>query len=92
MDSELEKNCVQYSRFFFLDKDNLIATLSYSNDCRKYLDIVKLLFPCVHDFIYSLSPTKSKNLEKNKLNTSRAFGKIDDKTLLLSQLDLDING
>jgi hypothetical protein len=92
MNAELEKYCVQYPRFFFLDKETLIETLSHSADCRKYLKAVRILFKSVHEFIYSLSPTKSKNLEKNKLNTSRAFIKIDEKTLLLSQLDLDING
>lgn len=92
MDLELEKTCLEYARFFFLDKETLIETLGNSNDCRKYLNSVRLLFPSVHEFIYALSPTKSKNLEKNKLNTSRATTKTDDKTLVLTQLDLDISG
>jgi hypothetical protein len=93
LDTEIEKNCVQYPRFYLLDKEKIIETLSYSNDCRNYLSTVKLLFPCIQDFIYSLSPTKSNNLEKNKLNTTRAFTHIDESTtLLLTQLDLDING
>jgi hypothetical protein len=93
LDIEIEKNCVQYPRFYLLDKEKIIETLSYSNDCRNYLSTVKLLFPCIRDFIYSLSPMKSNNLEKNKLNTTRAFTHIDESTtLLLTQLDLDING
>jgi hypothetical protein len=81
-------SCIQFPRFYFLSRDQLIETLSYSRDCRNYLEMVKQCFPGVEDLNYSLPTTSPVDGESTTLNSGPKT--INDKNL--SQLEFDING
>ena len=53
-DYRIELRCSEFPRFYFLDKSDLIRTLSYVRDCRKYLGTVRACFPSVRDLVWSV--------------------------------------
>ena len=83
-------NCIQFPRFYFLEREKLIETLSYSKDCRKYSEIVKQCFTGVKDLIYSLP--KRNEEETDKFATKEDSSKNSDLQNNLTQLEFDING
>ena len=87
VETELELSCIQFPRFYFLSRDKLIETQSYSRDCRNYFEAVRLCFGGINDLIYALpSNTEDKQQEEEHVQPIES----DNKNV--SQLELDING
>jgi hypothetical protein len=90
IEKEIELSCIEFPRFYFLPREKLIETLSYSRDCRKYFETVKYCFPGIIDLVYALPPKiKNENEEQTSLNKDNEGQKNND---LNSQLEFDING
>lgn len=80
--NDLEKTRFEFPRFYFLDNEKLIETLSYVRDCRKYISAVRLCFPGVYDLVFQL-PT---HMIKNKDNSEKSSQQTNN------QLEFDIYG
>ncbi|RNA43275.1 Dynein heavy cytoplasmic [Brachionus plicatilis] len=59
--------CLEFPRFYFVEKQKLIETLSHMRDCRKYLDCVKICFSGIRDLIYSLPKEVAPNEKPDSL-------------------------
>ena len=93
MENELEKSCAEFPRFYYLEKEDLFETLSFSRDCRKYLETVKKCFNGVKDLIYSLPSKKNPiNHKVPNSNTNNNGHEADDTTNQINTLDFDIYG
>lgn len=71
VDHELDERCNEFPRFYFLDRDELIETLSHSRDLRKYNHVVRKLLDGVQELVYnlpdSLVATSGSNSESKSL-------------------------
>jgi hypothetical protein len=54
LEKELEERCFNFPRFYFLNREQLIETLSYIRDSRKYLNTVRLCFPGIRELVFRL--------------------------------------
>ena len=78
-ENNLERACVEFPRFYFLDKEELITTLGHMRDCRKYLPTVKNCFSGIQELIYALPPSVANETSSPRQKQS-------------TQLSFDING
>ena len=74
-EKHLEQACVEFPRFYFLDREELITALGHIRDCRKYLPAVKMCFSGVQELICALPPNVvSENTSpRHKQSTQLAF-------------------
>jgi hypothetical protein len=80
IEATAQKACIEFPRFYFLSKEMLIETLSYSRDCRKFLNAIRLCFPGVYKLNYRLPKSVYSN---GALNS--------DERTSTSSLDTDLN-
>lgn len=67
-DNYLDNICQEFPRFYFIEKEKLIDTLSHIRDCRKYINTVKSCFPGINELIYDLPHEEKDSKNKNRLN------------------------
>jgi hypothetical protein len=87
-ENTLEQTCQDFSRFYFLDRDELIETIGQIRDCRKYIKTVRLCFPGIHELVYALPSSAIKDVAAAASTTKNA--KIDDS--IQNELNFDIHG
>jgi hypothetical protein len=68
---------MEFPRFYFMEREQLIETLSHTRDCRKYLPAVRMCFPGVNDLVYTLPSSITKSRPGSEV---------------ISSFDLDIHG
>jgi hypothetical protein len=86
LEKELEERCFNFPRFYFLNREQLIETLSYIRDSRKYLNTVRLCFPGIHELVYRLPKSAITSIiNQNKKSTDSILEPQDDDKLSQQQ-------
>ena len=73
-----------------MTREQLIETHSFSKDCRKYYETVKLCFNGIKDLNYSLPTKENEEVEKLEIKVENKVEPGLQKSLTL--LEFDING
>ena len=96
MENEFEERCYDFPRFYFINRSQLIETLSFIRDSRKYLNTVRLCFPGIHNLEYRLpkSALSTISAQNSKINeTTESDPKaLDKSTSFNTKFNFDIYG
>jgi hypothetical protein len=79
LEKDFEDSCFEFPRFYFLNRQQLIETLSYIRDCRKYQNTVRLCFPGIQELVFKL-PQSAITALANTNKTIEEESAVDKET------------
>ena len=87
LEKELEDRCFNFPRFYFLNREQLIETLSYIRDSRKYLNTVRLCFPGIQELVYRLPKSAIASIMAQNKKSTDGILERQDGEIVAQQVD-----